>query len=146
MARYYNPRDPHFRRSPNGRSLVRPRLTPGMLRGAQPAPRLRLPRLLLQLVFGLAVLVAVLILAGIGVAYSSYTQLADSLTPRLDKIAHPETFQTTRIYDRNNVLLYEFVGSGKRTRVPLDKISTTLISATVAIEDKTFFQNQGVDY
>src|SRR5690348_6257868 len=88
MARYYNPRDPHFRRSPNGRSLVRSRLTPGMLRAPQPAPRSRLPGLLLRLLFGLAVLVAVLILAGVGVAYSSYTQLADSLTPRLDKLAH----------------------------------------------------------
>jgi len=117
-----------------------------MLRGPVPAPRMRLPVLVLRLLFGLAVVIAVSIIGAGVAAYSAYTQLGDSLKPRLEAITHPTSFQTTRIYDRNNVLLYEFVGTGKRTRVPLDQISTTLISSTVAIEDKTFFQNTGVDY
>lgn len=146
MARFYNPRDPRARRSSNGHPLSRSRLTPGMLRAVTPPRSSRMPAFALYLLSGLAALAMVLLLAGAGTAYSAYTQLADSLKPRLTKLANPQSFQTTRIYDRNNVLLYEFFGAGKRTRVPLDQISTSLISATVAIEDKTFFQNAGVDY
>jgi peptidoglycan glycosyltransferase len=85
--------------------------------------------------------------SGVGATYSAYSQLADSLKPRLDAIATAgNNFQTTRLYDRNGALLYEFFGAGKRTRVALDKIAPSLIAATVAIEDKTFFENTGVDY
>lgn len=79
-------------------------------------------------------------------AYSAYSDLAASLKPRLAAIENRESFETTRLYDRNGQLLYEFFGAGKRTRVSLDQISTYLISATVAIEDRTFFENRGVDY
>jgi membrane peptidoglycan carboxypeptidase len=145
MADYYNPRDPRRRRMSNGRVGRRGRPAPRMLRSAS-APRSRVPAILTRLLFGLAVLIVVLLLTGVGVAYGAYSQLALSLKSRLDKIDQHNSFQTTRIYDRNNTLLYEFVGTGRRTRVPLEQISTKLISATVAIEDKTFFQNQGVDY
>ena len=60
-----------------------------MLRGPAPAPRTRLPGLALRLFFGLAVAIALLFLGGVGAAYSSYTQLADTLKPRLEAIAHP---------------------------------------------------------
>ncbi|HWQ13251.1 MAG TPA: transglycosylase domain-containing protein, partial [Roseiflexaceae bacterium] len=88
----------------------------------------------------------VLLLLGAGAAYGAYADLADSLKPRLEAIDDAGAFHTTRLYDRNGALLYEFFGAGKRTRVSIDQISTHLISATVAIEDKTFFQNVGVDY
>lgn len=96
--------------------------------------------------FGLAVIAVVLALSGVGSAYGAYTQLSESLAPRLAQIKQHDSFQTTRIYDRNGTLLYEFFGSGKRTEVPLSNISPLLIHATVSIEDKTFYQNQGVDY
>jgi peptidoglycan glycosyltransferase len=116
-----------------------------MLRAAPPPP-VRAGAIVVRLLLGLAVLTAVLMLTGIGTVYGAYSQLALSLKPRLEAVAKHDSFQTTRIYDRNNTLLYEFVGTGRRTRVPLEQISTRLISATVAIEDKTFFENQGVDY
>lgn len=57
----------------------------------------------------------------------------------------PKLFETTRVYDRNGVLLAEFFEEGRRTWVSLDQISPALISATVATEDASFFTNRGVD-
>lgn len=57
----------------------------------------------------------------------------------------PKLFETTRVYDRNGVLLAEFFEEGRRTWVTLDQISPALISATVATEDASFYTNRGVD-
>ncbi len=80
-------------------------------------------------------------------AYGAYTQLASSLNPRLNQISKAaDGFQTTRVYDRNGTQLYEFFGAGKRTHAALADISPDVINATISIEDKTFFENKGVDY
>ncbi len=57
----------------------------------------------------------------------------------------PRVFQTTVIYDRNNVRLAEIFDEGLRTWVPLDQISPHLIDAIIATEDATFYVNPGVD-
>ena len=57
----------------------------------------------------------------------------------------PKLFETTRLYDRNGVLLAEFYEEGRRTWVTLDQMSPALIAATVATEDASFFTNRGVD-
>ncbi|NWG21833.1 MAG: transglycosylase domain-containing protein [Chloroflexi bacterium] len=101
---------------------------------------------MLQATLALLLLGAVLALGAAGMAYSAYSNLADSLAPRLASIENRDSFETSRLYDRNGRLLYEFFGAGKRTRVSIDQISTSLISATIAIEDRTFFENRGVDY
>ena len=56
-------------------------------------------------------------------------------------------FETTRIMDRNGNLLYEIVdpSAGRRSYVPLDKISPYLIAATVATEDQGFYSHPGFD-
>ncbi|NJM39994.1 MAG: hypothetical protein HC853_04070 [Anaerolineae bacterium] len=56
-------------------------------------------------------------------------------------------FQTTKIFDRNSMLLYEIIDptGGDRQWVQLNAISPYLRCATVAIEDKTFWENQGFD-
>jgi peptidoglycan glycosyltransferase len=134
-----------FRRSLAGRPIPRHRPMPRMLR-PEPKRGTSAASWALRLMFGLAVIAVVLALSGVGSAYGAYTQLSESLAPRLAQIKQHDSFQTTRIYDRNGTLLYEFFGSGKRTEVPLSNISPLLIHATVSIEDKTFYQNQGVDY
>jgi peptidoglycan glycosyltransferase len=145
MADSYNSRDPRYRRAANGRLGRHGRLAPVIVR-RQPKPTGRALSLITRLLFVLAALLVVLFLAGVGSTYGAYRQLATSLAGRLDALENHKSFQTSRIYDRNGTLLYEFAASGRRTRVPLDQISTTLINATIAIEDKTFFQNRGVDY
>ena len=55
--------------------------------------------------------------------------------------------QTTKIYDRNGVPLYDLVDedTGRREELPLDKISPLVISATLAAEDPDFYTNPGID-
>jgi len=53
--------------------------------------------------------------------------------------------QTTKIFDRNGVLLAEIYGNQNRTLVPLSSIPTNLQLATIAIEDKNFYKHPGVD-
>ncbi|MFB0900433.1 MAG: transglycosylase domain-containing protein [Dehalococcoidia bacterium] len=52
-----------------------------------------------------------------------------------------------KIYDRNGILLYQFVDEfeGLRSPVKLEKISPFLTQATIATEDKTFFINNGLN-
>jgi len=55
-------------------------------------------------------------------------------------------FQTTRIYDRRGVPLADIDDWGRRTIVALDDIPEFLIQATIATEDRHFYQHPGVDY
>ncbi len=87
----------------------------------------------------------VIALGGITVAVA-YNSIASNLKPRLEEIADHQSFQSSRIYDRHGTLLYEFVGSGRREPVTLADVSTHLISATIAVEDATFYENSGVNY
>jgi len=57
----------------------------------------------------------------------------------------PRLFQTTHIYDRHGRLLAELMDEGRRTWVPLSRISQHLIDATIATEDSTFYTNNGID-
>jgi peptidoglycan glycosyltransferase len=52
-----------------------------------------------------------------------------------------------RIYDRNGVLLYEYLDEdyGFQTRVKLDDISPLIRDATIASEDASFYSNPGVN-
>ncbi len=103
-------------------------------------------RVLVQIVAFLLVVSALVIVIFATSAYSTYAHIAASLKPRLLALQNREVFETSRIYDRNGVLLYEFFDTGKRTRVNVDDVSPLLIAATISIEDKTFFSNPGVDY
>lgn len=53
--------------------------------------------------------------------------------------------QTTKIYDRNHILLYEIYATQNRTYASLSQIPANLRKATIAIEDKNFYKNPGVD-
>ena len=53
--------------------------------------------------------------------------------------------QTTKIYDRNHHLLYQFYANQNRTVVNLKDIPKTLQEATIATEDKNFYSNPGFD-
>jgi 1A family penicillin-binding protein len=52
---------------------------------------------------------------------------------------------TTKIFDRNGTLLYQIYAQQNRTLVPLSSIPKSLKEATIAIEDKDFYKNPGVD-
>jgi penicillin-binding protein 1C len=69
----------------------------------------------------------------------------DVYRARLDALASQQFFQTTRIEDRNGVMLAEIAPHGHRTWVALDSIAPTLRDAVIATEDRTFYSNEGVD-
>ena len=52
-----------------------------------------------------------------------------------------------RVYDRNGVLLYQFLNDqyGLQQRVPLEEISPYIIDATLAAEDASFYSNPGIN-
>lgn len=53
---------------------------------------------------------------------------------------------TIKIWDRNKILLYEAAGNlGKKIPVSYEQFPRSLIEATIASEDKTFWTNSGID-
>ena len=64
--------------------------------------------------------------------------------PSPDRIVRREGF-STKIYDRNNKLLYDVFADQRRTPVNLDQVPLILRQATIAIEDKSFYKHQGFD-
>lgn len=66
--------------------------------------------------------------------------------PDPNKLSERVLAQSTKIYDRTGEnLLYEIHGEKKRTLVKLDDIPDYVKQATVAIEDKNFYQHEGFD-
>lgn len=53
--------------------------------------------------------------------------------------------KTTKIYDRNGNLLYEVYANQNRTIVKLSDVPSYLKNATIAIEDKDFYEHPGFD-
>ncbi len=98
------------------------------------------------LMISLTILV-LLIIAGGGYAFYKYTQIARNL-PDVEELKNKASkFETTKILDRNGGLLYEIMDptAGKRSYTPLNKISPYLIAATIATEDKDFYNHPGFD-
>jgi len=76
-----------------------------------------------------------------------YFAIAGTLPSIGDLREHSAQFETTRIVDRENNVLYELLdpNAGRRTYVPLSQISPALVAATIATEDKEFYSHPGFD-
>ena len=98
------------------------------------------------LVFSLFALVILSVIGG-SVLLISYYRIARTLPSVDDLRNNASQFETTRIMDRNGNLLYEILdpNAGRRTYVPLDKISPALLAATIATEDQDFYTHPGFD-
>ena len=94
----------------------------------------------------LMILVAVAALAGTGaLVYAGWSREIEAETATLDNARDRDTFETSQILDRNGNLLWEIFGEGKRTKVSLSDIPEHLVQATIAVEDDTFYTNNGLD-
>jgi len=102
-----------------------------------------LTRGLIVLVF---VFVLVFLCAGSYLLYQ-YNSIASELPEIGDLQERASQFETTRILDRNGQLLYEILdpNAGRRTYIPIEDISPNLAAATIATEDKEFYQHPGFD-
>jgi len=112
-------------------------------------------RIILRVVIGLVLLFVVanlaLVFAGVGTVAGVYAYFAQDL-PDPEKIEiDQETFETTKIYDRTGEhLLFEVFdprpNRGDRTYTKFEEIPLTVREAVIALEDKTFYENPGVNF
>jgi penicillin-binding protein 1C len=66
--------------------------------------------------------------------------------PNLENFDQRQVTESTKIYDRTGeILLYDIHGDIKRTVVPLNEISPLVQQATIAIEDKNFYNHHGIE-
>ena len=108
-----------------------------------------------RLLQAIAVLLLMVFLSGllsvsgvVGGIVGVYAYFAQDLPDPEDIEFAEQDFETTRIYDRTGeVLLWEVIDphAGDRVWVPLDQAPDDLICATVAIEDRTFWENPGIN-
>ena len=99
---------------------------------------------LMRLSLLVLIVISVMGLVGTGATIGIVDYFAGDL-PSIDAIQAANFTQTTRILDRNGNLI-EALYHENRTVVPLSKISAYLQRATIDTEDRTFYQNSGVDY
>lgn len=96
-----------------------------------------------------ALLTSVLILGvGTASAVGIYWYVARDLPSPDDIIKQRQQFETTLIYDRSGqTVLYQVIDplNGDRQWTPISDIPAELVHATVAIEDKSFYENPGFD-
>jgi membrane peptidoglycan carboxypeptidase len=98
----------------------------------------------LLLTLGIAALAGGSVALAVGV----YAYYARDLPNPDDIVKAHQQFETTLIYDRSGqTVIYQVLdpSGGDRQSVPLSAIPRHLINATVAIEDKSFFDNPGFD-
>ncbi|RLT34154.1 MAG: glycosyl transferase, partial [Chloroflexi bacterium] len=100
----------------------------------------------------LAVFLAVTAVVGVGAAtvFGIYTFYAQQLPDASIIEQQQDEFETVRIYDRTGQhLLYESVDPrpfrGDRTYLPLGEMSPAVVQAAVALEDRNFWDNPGVN-
>ncbi len=103
--------------------------------GSQPVSRVLLASKVLTIAF--YALIAFIVVAII--AFFWYGR--DLPTP--GKLVNNSLSQSTRIYDKNGILLYSVYESQNRVYVNLPSIPKNLQHATIAIEDRNFYTNQG---
>lgn len=92
---------------------------------------------------------AIVLVAIITISFGvyQYFRIAEGLPDVKSLKDRASIFETTRILDRNGNVIYEILdpNAGRRTYVPLDKISPYLIAATIATEDKEYYNHPGFD-
>src|SRR3989344_3516337 len=96
-----------------------------------------------RLLVKLAGLALILVVAGTMGLVGLFAWYAKDL-PDPDRVVRREGF-ATKIYDRNNKLLYDVFEDQRRTPITLDQVPLALQQATVAIEDKNFYRHHGFD-
>ncbi len=89
----------------------------------------------------------ILLVAGGAFLVIQYFSIASTLPSVEDIRGYASQFETTRFYDRNGEMIYEMIdpNAGRRTYTSLDQISPYVVAATIATEDKEFYNHPGFD-
>ncbi len=65
--------------------------------------------------------------------------------PLVSELIEKKQSMTTKVLDRNNHLLFSIYEDENRTPIALSQISPWVLQATIAIEDRSFYQHNGFD-
>lgn len=109
-------------------------------------PKLIVPKINLSFIttrvryFALGV-IGTLLVVGVWQGYLFVKELPSPYS--IGKVNYPVS---SLIYDRNGKLLYEVYKSQNRTPVTLSQLPTYVVKSTVAIEDKDFYNHNGVAF
>lgn len=89
--------------------------------------------------------ISIFLCVALALAGGVYAYVASKLPSAEELIVRANTFESTKIYDRNGTLLYEVFDptGGRRTVVALEHIPQQVRQAIIATEDPTFYQNPG---
>jgi len=89
----------------------------------------------------------ILLVAGGAFLVIQYFSIASTLPSVEDIQGYASQFETTRFYDRNGEMIYEMIdpNAGRRTYTSLEHISPYVVAATIATEDKEFYNHPGFD-
>lgn len=133
------------RRARRPSQTIRNRWKREKMRSHQKLATRRSRHLLMGIIFGvvLPMLLLVVTIGGLlGAAWLYYVAEQGTLANIADTIPN----DNLKIYDAQGNLIYELADQGLKTTVKLSQVSQDLIYATIAIEDKDFWTNQGVDF
>ncbi|GHO88339.1 transglycosylase domain-containing protein [Dictyobacter formicarum] len=83
--------------------------------------------------------------AGSYATYHFYNSTSSSYNQQLISLHDLTPHDNLKIYDSKSVLLSQITDQGMHTSVTLNQVSPQLINATVATEDKNFWNNSGID-
>jgi penicillin-binding protein, 1A family len=91
-------------------------------------------------------IVVVLILLGVISLFAMFAWFSRDL-PNPNQLMDRQVAQSTKIFDRTGkILLYEIHGDQARTLVQLANIPNNVKWATIAVEDKNFYQHSGFSF
>ncbi|MCJ7737971.1 MAG: PBP1A family penicillin-binding protein [Anaerolineae bacterium] len=98
-------------------------------------------------VFAFVVVVVMIFFLAFASVIVGYVYIANQLPSPYELQTRQTSFVSSKIYDRDGNLLYEVTDphGGRRTYVPIEEISPYLAQATVATEDRDFYQHPGFD-
>ena len=87
--------------------------------------------------------IAVIVIIGVG-ALIAFVYM-NSL-PTLEELTPSRIAQTSKVYALDGKLITEFHAEENREIIPFSAMSENIKNAIIAIEDKRFYEHQGVDY
>jgi membrane peptidoglycan carboxypeptidase len=88
-------------------------------------------------------LIVTMLTGSIGIA-ASYYQSQQAIITSLNRTV--SSHDSVRIYDSTGVLLYQFSDYGAQHSISLANVPIAVVNATVAVEDRSFWVNQGIDF
>lgn len=91
------------------------------------------------------VFLAILLVVIIFINTAGCAQIPRSV-PSLDELNPSDSAETSKVYALDGTLITEFHAEENREIVPFEKMSDYIKDAILAVEDKRFYDHQGVDY